>query len=372
MRVLHIGKFYPPYRGGMESHLGTLCGALAREIEVRAIVSNDGRSTVAETIDGVEVLRLGTAIRAFGAALSPGAAREIRRAGADVVHLHHPNPGAFVAWLASGSRAPLVVTYHSDIVRQRRLGALIAPLLDRVFRRASVILASSPDYAASSPVLRRFADRVRVVPFGIGDEAFAPPAPERVARLRDAWGERVVLGVGRLVYYKGFEYLVRAMREVRGTLVLVGGGPLEGELRRIAAEVGVADRVVFAGAVPDLRPCYAAADVFALPAIARSEAFGIVQLEAMASGLPVVNTRIESGVPYVSPDGVSGITVPPADPAALAAALTRLLDDPALRDRFGEAGRARVRNHFSLDDMVTGTLTAYRDALAGPRPRGGS
>ncbi|HEX8391880.1 MAG TPA: glycosyltransferase [Longimicrobium sp.] len=363
LRVLQIGKFYPPHRGGMESHLATLCHELRADAEVQVLVSADHRRTVAETVDGVPVTRIGTAVAVASASINPGMARAIRRAEVDVIHFHHPNPTAVLSYLASGNSAPLVVTYHSDIVRQRVLGAAFAPILHRFLRRARTILASSAEYARTSPTLRRHADRVRIVPFGIHAEAYARPDAAEVAGLRERHGPRVVLGAGRLVYYKGFEYLVRAMATVPGQLVLVGDGPLREPLQVLAAELGIADRVTFAGAVADLAPWYAAADVFVLPAVERSEAFGLVQLEAMAAGLPVVNTRIPSGVPFVSMDGESGLTVPPRDAPALADALRTLLDDEPLRARLAAGARARVAAEFSVERMAAETLRAYRAAL---------
>jgi rhamnosyl/mannosyltransferase len=314
------------------------------------------------------VLRIGTALWISSATVNPGMAAAIRESGADVVHLHHPNPTGVLSYLASGSRAPLVVTYHSDIVRQRVLRTLFWPVQHRFLRRADAIIASSPDYAASSPVLQRHADRVRVIPFGIRPDDAGTPDPATVAALRERHGARVVLAVGRLVYYKGFDYLVTAMDSVDGHLVIVGDGPMHGELERLAAEYGIADRVTLAGRVDSVASHYAAADVFALPATARSEAFGLVQLEAMAAGLPVVNTRIPSGVPFVSRDGQTGLTVPPRDPAALAAALTRLLDDAALRARLGRAARERVSTEFSAQRMARDTLALYHEAAGRPGP----
>jgi glycosyltransferase involved in cell wall biosynthesis len=364
LRILHIGKFYPPHRGGMESHLETLCRELAAEADVQVIVSNDGRKTVHETVDGVPVTRIGTLATLASASINPGMARAIRQTPADVVHFHHPNPTGVLSYLASGRRGPLVVTYHSDIVRQRVLGAAFGPVLHRFLRGAHAILASSPEYARSSPVLRAHADRVRIVPFGIRAEEYATADADEVARLRALYGPRVVAAAGRLVYYKGFHYLIRAIAGVDARLVILGDGPLRGRLQALAEEAGVADRVHFPGSVPSLVPYYHAADVFALPAVARSEAFGLVQLEAMAAGLPVVNTRIDSGVPFVSRDGETGITVPPADVGALAGALGLLLDTPALRERYGRAARERVRTEFSLDRMVADTMAACRDAAA--------
>jgi rhamnosyl/mannosyltransferase len=208
---------------------------------------------------------------------------------------------------------------------------------------------------------------VRVIPFGIDAAELAQADPGEVGEIRRRFGGRIVFAAGRLVYYKGFEYLVRAMRGVDGRLLIAGDGPLRGVLERTAAELGLGDRVTLLGAVPDLRPYYHAADVFALPSVARSEAFGIVQMEAMACGLPVVNTALDTGVPFVSPDGVTGVTIPPADPDALADVLTRLLDDPALRARLGAAGRARVAGELSAGTMARRTLDLYR-AVASASP----
>jgi rhamnosyl/mannosyltransferase len=364
MRVLHVGKFYPPHHGGMESHVQTLVRELSADVDVQVLVSSDGRQTVRETLDGIPVTRIGTLASFASASINPGMARAIREANADVVHFHHPNPTGVLSYLASRRRGPLVVTYHSDIIRQRVLGAAFSPVLHRFLRGAHAILASSPDYAASSPVLRKHADRVRVVPFGIRAEAYETADAQAVAAIRAKYGPRLVVGAGRLVYYKGFDYLVRSLAAVDARLVILGDGPMKSELQALAAETGVADRVELPGSVPELAPWYHAADVFALPAVARSEAFGLVQLEAMAAGTPVVNTRLDSGVPFVSRDGETGITVPPADVEALAAALRRLLDDAPLRRRMGQAARERVRREFSLDRMVARTLQIYREAVS--------
>jgi glycosyltransferase involved in cell wall biosynthesis len=363
LRVLHVGKFYPPHRGGVESHVETLARELSADVDVQVLVSSDGRQTVRETVDGIPVTRIGTVAAFASASINPGMARAIREANADVVHFHHPNPTAVLSYLASGRRGPLVVTYHSDIIRQRAMGAAFGPVLHRFLRGAHAILASSPDYAASSPVLQKHAERVRIVPFGIRAGEFETADAEQVAAIRAQHGPRLVVGAGRLVYYKGFDYLVRSMADVDGRLVILGDGPLRAELRALAARMGVADRVDLPGSVPALAPWYHAADVFALPAVARSEAFGLVQLEAMAAGTPVVNTWLDSGVPFVSRDGETGITVPPADVDALAAALDRLLDDAPLRRRMGEAGRLRVHREFSLERMVARTLAVYRESV---------
>ena len=292
LKVLHVGKFYPPHFGGMESHLQTLCEELSKSIEVQVLVASDQRRTERSTQGGVEVARLAT---------------------------------------------PLML--H---------GTPIVPLMARAMSRARRKLC-------------------RVIPFGIRAGDFVHPDATRVAEVRRRHGERIVLGVGRLIYYKGFENLVRAMVDVRAAALIAGEGQLSGALAAEAERLGVADRVVLLGRVndADLKACYHACEVFALPSVERSEAFGIVQLEAMACGKPVVNTWIDSAVPHVSLDGVTGLTVPPGDPTALAAALNALLDDPARRAAMGAAGRQRVREEFSAELMARRTLEVYREIAPG-------
>ncbi|MBV9768163.1 MAG: glycosyltransferase [Bryobacterales bacterium] len=366
LRVLQVGKFYPPHMGGIETHLQALCGALREHADVRVIVSNDVRKTIEEVIDAVPVARLSTLLTAFSTAISPGMVSHIRNSGAELVHIHLPNPTAVLAYLASGHRGPLVITYHSDTVRQKVLGRMFEPLLNAALRKSAAIIATSPNYLATSPALQAFRDRCHVIPYGIDTSQFEHVQPEAVRQIRERFGERLVISVGRLVYYKGFDILIRAMVDVRGKLVIVGDGPLRAELEGLSHHLGVSDKVIFAGEINNaaMPPYYHAADLFALASVARSEAFGIVQIEAMASGLPVVNTNLDSGVPFVSLHERTGLTVPPADPQALASAINRLLDDPCLRHSLGQAGLSRAQREFSLDTMLNRTLQLYQRVTA--------
>jgi rhamnosyl/mannosyltransferase len=361
LRVLHVGKFYPPHMGGIETHLQALCGELRKPLDLRVIVASEDRQPVEETLDGVRVSRVPTRLTLASTPLCPGMVRQIGAASIDLIHIHLPNPTAVLAYLASGQVAPLIVTYHSDTVRQKVLGPLFAPFLHRALSRASAIIATSPDYLRTSAVLRRHRDRCHVIPYGIAVDQFARADSNAIAEIRQRYGDRLVLSVGRLVYYKGFEYLISAMKQVRGKLLIIGDGPLLEKLRSLARELDVADKVVLAGEIQNEQvvPYYHAAKVFALASIARSEAFGIVQIEAMAAGLPVVNTRLDSGVPFVSLDQQTGLTVPPADPDSLAAAINRLLDDEALRRSFGRAAALRAQQEFSLESMTSRTLALY-------------
>lgn len=383
LRVTMLNKYYPPHLGGIEYHLRDLAAALVeRGHDVRAIVAGSDPTDATETIDGVRVTRLARAFEYASTPVAGSMSRAIAEAAAetDVFHLHFPYPWGEFSWLASragGRRAggvPTVLTYHSDIVRQKVLGALYEPVLRRVLDRVDLVIASSPNMVEHSPELSRIAEKCRVVPFGIHIERFAA-TPERAARaaeLREtaapSRGERpVVLFVGRLIYYKGADVLVRAMAEVDADLVMVGRGPLEDDLRARAAALGIAGRVHFTEPVgdEDLAAWYHAADVFCLPSVARSEAFGLVQLEAHAAGTPVVSTTLTTGVPFVNENGVTGLTVPPGDVVALAGALRALVDDQDLRIRLGTQAAARARQEFSISRMVGRTLEVYHEARGG-------
>jgi rhamnosyl/mannosyltransferase len=212
-----------------------------------------------------------------------------------------------------------------------------------------------------------------LIPYGIDARQFDDDRVDKalVEKLRQRFGPRVILTVGRLVYYKGIEFLIQAMTRVDARLVIIGEGPLRAELEREAVNNGASSRVVFLGEIDDdLVSYYHACDIFALPSCERSEAFGLVQLEAMACGRPVVNTQIDSGVTYASLDGVTGFTVQPRSPDAMATALNRLLDNPELRTEMGRAARARVVNEFGIRQMAARTLALYRTVVSGENRSG--
>lgn len=368
LRVLQVGKYYPPHPGGMETHLESLCAELKRSVDLEVVVAaSNGFETNEELRDGIKLTRAGTLFNLRSAPFCPRMISKIRESTADLVHIHLPNPGAILAYLVSGHHGRLVLTYHSDIIRQKVLSRVFEPVLQHALNRADAIIVSSSNYIDSSYVLPLYRNKCHVIPFGIPVEPFQHPDIREVARLRRLYGPRIVLGVGRLVYYKGFEHLIDAMQFVDGHLLIVGRGPLHNALRQRAERCGVSNRVTFLTEVQDVIPYYHAADVFVLSSVARSEAFGIVQLEAMACGKPVVNTNLNSGVPSVSLDGVSGVTVPPGDSLELGNAITSLLDNPLRRAAYARAGQLRVNQHFSLQSMARQTLALYDEVMDSQR-----
>lgn len=375
LRVTMVNKYYPPHLGGVEFHLRDLAEGLVRlgHADVRALVCNSEPHRSEESINGVDVVRLPRAAEFSSTPISWGFSRELRAESKrdpkpDVLHFHFPYPWGEVAWLAAKPDVPTVVTYHSDIVRQKAALAGYRPLLERFLDGVDLIIASSPRMIEYSPFLSERAEKCRHVDFGLDVEEIAENdrAKARAAELRaEHEGRKIVLFVGRLVYYKGADVLVRAMEHVDADLVLIGRGPLDSELREIAVARGVAKRLRFKAPVDrdELIAWYHAADVFCLPSVARSEAFGLVQIEAHAAGTPVVSTDLTTGVPYANLDGVTGLTVPVGSVTGLADALNRILSDDALRARLGENAQERALRDFTIARMCEHTMGVYSDAL---------
>ncbi len=360
MKVLHLGKYYPPAYGGFETHLRLLASGLTgRGVDVDVVVANSGAFRAQESWAGIDIVRLPRYLEIFGTPLYLGIPECVRSRRPDIVHLHWPNPCAVLGYLRSGYRAPLVVTYHSDVMGRRLLQKGFAPFLHAVLNEAQIILATSPNYIASSEILGQYAQKCRVVPLGVSWKDFQFAADEHVLTIRKRFAKPIVLAVGRLVYYKGFDYLIRSMENVDAQLLIIGDGPLRQPLEKQIVRSRLSHRAAILPHVKDVIPYYHAADVFVLPSITRAEAFGIVQAEAMASAKAVVNTSLATGVPYVSVDGITGLTVPPKDPRALSNAINHILANLDLRQRFGSAAKQRVQTLFDAQKMIETVLDIY-------------
>jgi rhamnosyl/mannosyltransferase len=380
MRILELGKFYPPERGGIETLLRQFSeGFVGHGAQVDCVVGR-GRTFEGSVFEsgnsvqrGVRIHRLRTFGEFFRTSVAPGYLSAARRWPADVIHAHFPNPLSDLACLLAPRKTPIVLSWHSDIcVRQKYMIQFYSPVQRALLRRVDRIVVATPNHLEFSDWLPEFRHKVVVIPFGLDLERFQLSEQQmvRVAELRNSAGGRsILLNVGRLVGYKGQCHAIEALRNVANAeLWLVGSGPLEPDLRRLAAEVGVSDRVRFFVDVSDadLPLYFKACDIFVFPSTTAAEGFGLVQVEAMACGKPLVATNIRSGVTYVCSDGVNGLVVPVGDSAALAAALNRLLSTPELARRLGEVGRTRAFSEFSSPVMIQGFMNLFRSLTQQP------
>jgi glycosyltransferase involved in cell wall biosynthesis len=396
MKVLQLSKFYPPQLGGIETVARDLSvGLVARGVAVEVLCANVQRVQAEDRDEhGVRVLRAASYGLWLSTSMAPGMAGLLKTMarGVDIVHVHMPDPMAAAAVWWARPRARVVLHWHSDVVRQRRAMRLYRPLQDWLLARADAVISTSRPYADTSAPLAPFLHKVAVVP--IGTRAPEPPSADSIDGLQ-RWlgGRRLVFALGRLTYYKGYEVLIEAVRRLPADVVVVvaGGGPALAAYRAQAERAGVGTGVGtggdgeqhgegdgngqrseparahatlhFAGPMSAARveAHFALASLFCLASTVRAEAYGVVVAEAMARGLPVVTTRIPgSGLNWLHQDGVTGLAVPPGDPLALAAAIGRLLADPAHARQLGEAGRARWRDHLQAQQMADATLALYR------------
>lgn len=360
LHILQVNKAYFPHIGGIETLVRSFSKGLQKYAEVKVLVCQEKGKGEDRVVEGVPVHYASSLGTYFSCPLSVSFLQKFRQMAkwADVIEIHMPFPLADLACLLSGYRGAVVVAWHSDVVRQKKLMRVYKPLLMRFLQRVDCIIAATPGHIESSLILPQFREKCRIIPYGIDVDSYraAPRLPILRKHQNDA--ERVrVLFVGRFVYYKGIEVLLEAFQQVHGCeLFLVGRGTeeMETKLRQMTETGGMTQRVHFLGNLSEeeLRAAFADCDLFVLPSVANSEAFGLVQLEAMVYGKPVINTALATGVPYVSLNGVTGLTVPPENPQALAAAIQKLADDPALRNAYGKAAVERIEQKFKEADVI--------------------
>lgn len=366
MRVLHFYKtYYPDSMGGIEQVIRQLCvgtGRLGVSNTVLSLSRHD--KLVPFEFEGHMVHRvpLNAEIASNAISLqSLGALTRMARE-ADVVHYHFPWPFMDLAHFVARVDKPTVVSYHSDIVRQRHLLRLYQPLKHRFLRSVDAIVAASPNYLASSPVLARYPDKTRVITYGLDKSTYPQPEPARLAHWRARLGPRFFLFVGVLRYYKGLHVLLEAAAGTDYPVVVVGAGPIETELKQQAQRLGL-NNVVFLGALDDadkvalLTLSYA----LAFPSHLRSEAFGISLLEGAMYGKPMISCEIGTGTTYINVDGETGLVVPPSDPVALRGAMRTLWENPELARQMGRRAEMRYQELFTSETMAASYLSLYEE-----------
>jgi len=366
-KILQINKLYYPWIGGIEKVVQNIAEDLKSEIDMEILVCRNRGKGRNEIINNVKIMRAGSLGIFFSMPFSLGFPIMLKRLNRDILHFHLPFPLGVISYLLMRPKGRVVVTYHSDIVRQRLFKVFYRPFLVKFLKRADCIIASSQNLRDNSPILKRFKDKCKVIPYGIDFEKFrlTPEIAKKSQEIKEKHKKPLILFVGRLISYKGLKYLFEALREVEARLLIIGKGPLKNKLKKLAEKLGIENKIIWLGEVnrKDLVSFYHTCDLLVLPSISNNEAFGIVQLEAFACGKPVISTDLPTGVPFANLHQKTGLIVPPKDSKALAQAINRLLKSPNLREKYGQYARERIEKEFTKELMTQRVLKLYQELV---------
>lgn len=365
IRVLQLGKFYP-IRGGVEKVAFDLMKGLSEKhipCDMLCAAEEGGDRTI-QLNEYARLICCRTWIKAYATMISPSMIFTLWKICReyDIIHVHHPDPMACLALFLSGYKGKVVLHWHSDIQKQKLLLKFYRPLQQWLLHRADKIVGTSPVYLAESPCLQEVQEKTVCLPIGVVP---MQPVPEAVEGIRNQYpGKKIVFSLGRLVAYKGFCFLVEAARYLsEDYVVLIGGtGALKGELEKEIEDLNLQNKVKLLGRVSDgdLPAYYGACEVFCMSSVQKTEAFGIVQIEAMSCGKPVVATRIpQSGVSWVNKEGMSGLNVGPGKAQELAKAIEKITENAETYQRFSEGAKRRYQDTFTKERMIEKCLTIY-------------
>lgn len=372
MNILQLGKFYP-LKGGVEKVMYSLMAGLSQNkvnCDMMCAAAAGGRHGTRRLNDNARLICCRSLGKVKATMISPEMIWKLRRECAryDIIHIHYPDPMAALALFLSGYKGRVIVHWHSDILKQRRLLRLLMPLQRWLLHRAEMVVGTTPVYLRQSPYLRHVQEKTRCLPIGIDGLSPSTEGVERIRRL--CGGRKIIFSIGRLVEYKGFRYLIDAARYLDDSyVVLIGGeGPLREQLQAQIVAEGLTDKVCLLGRVPDdeLADYFGACELYCLSSIYRTEAFAIVQVEAMSCGKPVVATTISgSGVSWVNQSGYSGLNVEPCSSLELARAIKDVCDDPQTYDSFSRQARRRFEQQFQFQEMINSCIKLYKKASNG-------
>ena len=381
IKVLQVNKLYSPHIGGVETIVQDIAEGLNDRVDMKVLVCQIKGKASVENMNGVALYRAGSLGILFSMPLSFSFFSKLRKLSQDrdIIHFHMPFPLGDAAYFLSGFKGKIIVWWHSDIIRQKSLMRVYKPLMDKFLKRADCIIVATEGHINGSKYLAPYRSKCVIIPFGIDIRAIttvprqiSKQIPELVpgqnsSQITSGVNKvKKVLFIGRLIYYKGVDILLNAFSSVHGAqLYLAGDGPLRAQLEKQAKDLGIAKDVIFTGHVDNeqLKVLLNECDMLVLPSVANSEAFGLVQLEAMACSKPVINTSLPTGVPYVSIHEKTGLTVPPGDAVELGKAMQRLIDHDKERVQMGIHAKARVMECFSLEKMLDSLFDLYQNIV---------
>lgn len=370
MKILQIGKFYPPCFGGIEKvNYDIVEGLNIRGVQTDVLCFNHNKGDeFAE--DTYKIYRVHTLKVVASTPISYTFITTLKKIQGeyDIIHIHLPNPMANLAVFLTRPKAKIILHWHSDIIKQQKLMLLYKPLLLWLLGKATCIVVTSPTYVEGSSILKEYRDKIACIPIGIDSKELIIKKSV-LDRLKETYkNKKIVFALGRLVYYKGFEYLIEASKSLpNDTIILIAGiGELKDKLQEQICVNKLEHKVELLGRISfeELGAYYELCDIFCLPSTERSEAFGVVQIEAMAFGKPIISTSIQgSGVDWVNLDNVSGVIVPPKKTKELADAIINLLNDNKKYERLSEGAKKRYKEEFTKDKMVEKFENLYLEIL---------
>lgn len=369
MKIFHFFKTYlPDTIGGIEYVINQIAQSTAPHgFDTDVLTLTPGKDTATLDLDGHTIHRSRINFNIASMPFSFAAIAKFRQlaSDADLIHYHYPYPFADMLHFLSGHKKPALVTYHSDIIKQKKMLKLYAPLQQRFLKSVDHLVATSPNYLATSKTLAQFKDKTSIIPIGLDQQRYPKISDDKNEYWRARFGSRFFLFVGVLRYYKGLHILIEAMRQSEFPVIVGGDGPMMGALKKQAAALGV-DNIHFVGHL-DERDKMALLELctgFVFPSHLRSEAYGISLLEAAMYGKPLISCEIGTGTSYVNIDGETGIEVPPNNPAALREAMERLWSDKALATDMGKNAQKRYQTLFTADQMGKSYAALYHQLLA--------
>ena len=369
IKVLHCYKtYYPDTFGGIEQVIYQLAeGGVKEGIQSVVFTHSPDFEQKKKSLDKHLVYRVKTLCEFASTPFSFAAISQFQRLAkdADIIHYHFPYPFMDFMHFAAGIKKPSVVSYHSDIVKQKVLLKLYTPLMNRFLSSVDRIVAASPNYVESSPVLQQFKDKVEVIPYGLDKRFYQNNDPAVLQKWQARFPDGFFLFIGTFRYYKGLHILIEAAKNSRYPIVVVGAGPIESELKSQAQQLGV-DNIHFLGALEDSEKSalLLLCTCLVFPSHLRSEAFGISLLEGALHSKPLISSEIGTGTTFINIDRVTGLVVPPSDPLALRRAMDEIWNNPQLASSFGAAALARFESLFTAEKMIQSYTQLYKSLLS--------
>lgn len=376
MKIVQTNKAYYPKIGGIETVVKTLSEGFVNEysdeVEVLACNHKVNSKKIEQIINKVKVTYLPTFGFALSLPISPSYPQQLLKTYGDILHIHQPFPLADLTLeifpKLRKKFSKIVTSWHCDITRQKWALPLYGKYIHKFLNIVDKIIVSNPPLIENSRFLRHYKSKCEVIPIGIHLDWTNTKLDIKIqdSILKKSNNKLMILFVGRLVVYKGIEYLIQAMKFVEnGSLIIIGSGPLQNSLKKLILELNLESKIKMIPEVDEktLQAYYKSCDIFVLPSINETEAYGIVQIEAMACGKPLICTELGTGTSYINKHNLTGLVVPPEDSNALAQAINETINNAELREKWGANGRARAFEEFTADKMVQRTYKLYQDLL---------